>query len=73
MWGNMKVVIKDENGKRQEFDVKVVDIIGKDDDHYRLTQDFERGIEVTADGLSSKIYIEPRCSNQITIINKERA
>lgn len=68
----MKVVIKDENGKSQEFDAKVVDIIGKDDDHYRLMQDFERGIEVTADGLSSKIYIEPRCSNQITIINKER-
>lgn len=66
----MKVVIKDERGKRQEFDAKVVDIIGKDNDHYRLMQDFERGIEVTSDGLDSKIYIEPRCSNQITIINK---
>ncbi len=66
----MKVVIKDENGKSQEFDAKFVDIIGKDDDHYRLRQDFERGIEVTADCLSSKIYVEPRMCNQITIISK---
>lgn len=67
----MKVIIRDENGKRQEFDAKFVDIVGKDDDHYRLSQDFERGIEVTADGLSSRIYVEPRMCNQVTIISKE--
>lgn len=67
----MKVIIRNENGERQEFDAKIVDVIGKDNDHYRLTQDFERGIEVTADGLSSKIYVEPRMCNQVTIIAKE--
>ena len=67
----MELIIKDVEGKRIKCNAKVVEIVGKDSDHYRIQQDIQRGIEVTGDGLSSKLYIEPRCANQITIINKE--
>ena len=67
----MEVIIKDIEGKRIKCNARVVEIVGKDSDHYRIQQDYQRGIEVTGEGLSSKLYIEPRCANQITIINKE--
>lgn len=67
----MEIIIKDKNGQRHKFNAAVVEIVGKDDDHYRLQQDYQRGIEVTGNGFSSKLYIEPRCANQVTIINKE--
>lgn len=67
----MKVIIKDVEGKRIKCNAIVVEIVGKDSDCYRIQQDYQKGIEVTGDGLSSKLYIEPRCANQITIINKE--
>lgn len=69
----MEVIIKDVEGKRIKCNARIVEIIGKDDDRYRLQQDIQRGIEVTGEGLSSKLYIEPRCANQITVINKENA
>ena len=67
----MEVIINDVEGKRIKCNAREVEIVGKDSDHYRIQQDIQRGIEVTGDGLSSKLYIEPRCANQITIINKE--
>ena len=66
----MEIIIKDVEGKRIKCNARVVEIVGKDSDHYRIQQDIQRGIEVTGEGLSSKLYIEPRCANQITIINK---
>lgn len=54
----MELIIKDVEGKRIKCNAIVVEIVGKDS-------------EVTGEGLSSKLYIEPRCANQITIINKE--
>ena len=67
----MELIIKDVEGKRIKCNSRVVEIVGKDSDHDIIQQDIQRGIEVTGDGLSSKLYIEPRCANQITIINKE--
>ena len=67
----MKLIIKDVEGKRITCNARVVEIVDKDDSRYRMQQDFQRGIEVTGEGLSSKLYIEPRCANQITIINEE--
>lgn len=67
----MELIIKDVEGKRIKCNARVVEIVGKDSDRYRIQQDIQRGIEVTGEGFSSKLYIEPRCANQITIINKE--
>ena len=67
----MELIIKDVEGKRIKCNAKVVEIVGKDSDHYIIQQDIQRGIEVKGEGLRSKLYIEPRCANQITIINKD--
>ena len=67
----MEIIIRDKDGQKHKFNAKIVDIIGKDKDHYRIQQDYQRGIEVTGEGLSAKLYIEPRCSNQVTVISKE--
>ena len=66
----MEVIIKDVEGKRIKCNAKVVEIVGKDSECYRIQQDYQKGIEVTGEGFSSKLYIEPRCANQITIINE---
>ena len=67
----MEVIIKNVEGIAVQCNARVVEIVGKDGDNYIIQQDIQKGIEVTGVGLSSKLYIEPRCANRITIINKE--
>lgn len=72
---DIKITYKTQEGEILNdifSNVKRIEIIGKDSDRYRLKQDFERGIEVTAEGnLVDKLYVEPRCANQVTLFTKE--
>ena len=67
----MVIVYRDEEGKLHTIGTESAKIMCKDNDTYRIRQDVERGLEITADGLSSKLYIEPRVTNQVTLIAKE--
>lgn len=50
----MELIIKDVEGKRIKCNAKVVEIVGKDSDRYRIQQDYQRGIEVTGEGIEQQ-------------------
>ena len=51
----MELIIKDVEGKRIKCNARVLEIVGKDSDRYRIQQDIQKGIEVTGEGLRNKL------------------
>ena len=66
---NIKIKF-DDNGVSREIEVRKVVVTDKDGNIFRISQDFVAGIEILADGLDGKIYVEPHTSNQITVLTK---
>ena len=53
----MKIKFK-ENGEDRELDVNKVIVIDRDGIPFRITQDFEKGIDVLADTLGETFCVE---------------
>jgi hypothetical protein len=65
----MKIKFK-ENGEDRELDVNKVIVIDRDGIPFRITQDFEKGIDVLADTLGGTFCVEPHTSNNVTLAVK---
>ena len=65
----MKIKFK-ENGEDRELDVNKVTVIDRDGIPFRITQDFEKGIDVLADTLDGTFCVEPHTSNNVTLAVK---
>lgn len=63
----MKITFRNKNGQRETIETKIVEIEDKIGGRYRIQNDFEKGIEITAEH-SDRIYVEPRYGNQLTVI-----
>lgn len=67
----MEIIFRDKEYEHHKANAEVLRITDRDSVSYRIKQDTEKGIEMLADGLSSKILVEPRCANQIVVIGIE--
>lgn len=63
----MKIVFTID-GERKEVDVKSAMLHDASGNRYRISEDFEHGLEILAE--DGKAYIEPRVSNHFTVFTK---